>query len=290
MSTLSITPYFRYYRVKILNLVNYPNQNFATLIIAPNQRFQPICRHCRKPVKMIHSNHIRTIWDLPVAITMIALTYHYRKLRCTSCVIRVESQDFVDPNLRVTRRLAQYIADLCRMMTVKEVANHLGLDWTTVIEIDKQALKRQFEAINSQAIRILAIDEISIRRGHRYLTVVMEYLSGRDHWKGPCRSQETLDQFFRAIPETARAGIEAVAMDKWLANINKVSDWCPQAKNVFELNHDNNEYNKVIDPNRHDEYRQATQAVKAVLRGSRYLHLNNPNRLTGIEHHHMTAH
>ena len=78
-------------------------------------------------------------------------------------------------------------------------------------------------------------------------------------------------------------------MDKWLANINEVSDWCPQAKNVFDLNHDINEYNKVIDPNRHDEYRQATQEVKAVLQGSMYLHLNNPNRLTGIERHHMTA-
>jgi hypothetical protein len=42
--------------------------------------------------------------------------------------------------MRVTRRLAQYIADLCRVMTVKEVANHLDLDWKTVKAIDKQAL------------------------------------------------------------------------------------------------------------------------------------------------------
>ena len=290
MSTLSITPFFRFCRVKILNLVIYPNQNFATLIIAPDQRFQPICRHCRKPVKMIHSYHIRTIWDLPVARTMIALKYHYRKLRCTSCGIRVESQDFVDPNLRVTRRLAQYIADLCRMMTVKEVANHLGLDWKTVKEIDKQALKRQFEAINWQGIRILAIDEISIRRGHRYLTVVMDYLSGRVLWMGPGRSQESLDQFFRALPETARAGIEAVAMDMWLAYINGVSDWCPQAKIVFDLFHVIKEYNKVIDRIRHVEYRKATQEGKAVLKGSRFLLLKNPTRLNGIEHLHLTAH
>jgi len=118
----------------------------------------------------------------------------------------------------------------------------------------------------------------------------MDYLSGRVLWMGPGRSQESLDQFFRALPETARAGIEAVAMDMWLAYINGVSDWCPQAKIVFDLFHVIKEYNKVIDRIRHDEYRQATQAVKAVLQGSRYLHLKNPNRLTRIEHHHMTAH
>jgi transposase len=289
MSTLSITPFFRFCRVKILNLFICSNQKLATLIITPDRRFRLICHQCRKAVKTIHSHRVRVIRDLPVAGTTILLKYHYRKLRCTTCGIRVESQDFVAPKLRVTRRLAQYIADLCRMMTVKEVATHLGLDWKTVKEIDKQALKRQFEAIDWHGIRILAIDEISIRRGHRYLTVVMDYLSGRVLWMGPGRSQETLDQFFRALPETARKGIEAVAMDMWLAYINGVSDWCPQARIVFDLFHVIKEYNKIIDRLRQVEYRKATQEGKAVLKGSRFLLLKNPVRLNGVEYLHLTT-
>lgn len=50
-------------------------------------------------------------------------------------------------------------------MSVKEVAEHLGLDWKTVKAIDKQALQEEFGETDYQGLRILAIDEIAVRRG-----------------------------------------------------------------------------------------------------------------------------
>lgn len=140
MSGLSITPFFRFCKVKVTDMFLHPNHKSVTLTITSDRRFLPICIHCLKPVATIHSYRVRSIRDLPVVRIMVDLKYRYRKLRCPSCGVKIETHDFVNPGMRVTRRLAQYIADLCRVMTVKEVANHLDLDWKTVKAIDKQAL------------------------------------------------------------------------------------------------------------------------------------------------------
>ena len=64
-------------------------------------------------------------------------------------------------------------------MTVSEVARHLGLNWKTVKAIDKFYLQRDYGQLDYQGLRLLAVDEISIRKGQRSLTVVLDYLSGR---------------------------------------------------------------------------------------------------------------
>ena len=63
-------------------------------------------------------------------------------------------------------------------MSVKEVAEHLGLAWNTVKEIDKQALQEKFAKTDYWGLKILAIDEVAIRRGHKYLTVVLDDETG----------------------------------------------------------------------------------------------------------------
>jgi len=59
------------------------------------------------------------------------------------------------------------------------------------------------------------VDEISIRKGHRYLTVVLDYLSGRVVFVGKDRKAKTLENFFNQMSSEQRDGIEAVVMDMW---------------------------------------------------------------------------
>ncbi|MBE7445526.1 MAG: hypothetical protein HS132_09865 [Planctomycetia bacterium] len=56
------------------------------------------------------------------------------------------------------------------------------MNWKTVKAIDKFFLERQYAQTDYQHLRILAVDEISVKKGQRYLTVVLDYLSGRVVW------------------------------------------------------------------------------------------------------------
>jgi len=116
------------------------------------------------------------------------------------------------------------------MMTVSEVANHLDLNWKTVKAIDKQFLEQQYGQPDLSGLRILAVDEIAVRRGHKYLTVVMDYLSGRVLFVGKDRKADTLIRFFDQMSPKQRQGIEAVAMDMWDPFIKAVKKNCRRPK------------------------------------------------------------
>ncbi len=80
-------------------------------------------------------------------------------------------------------------------MTVTEVAQHLQLDWKTVKEIDKQYLEAHYGQPNYDGLRILAVDEISLRKGHKYLTIVLDYETGRVIHVAKDRKTKTLNRF-----------------------------------------------------------------------------------------------
>jgi len=144
--------------------------------------------------------------------------------------VRIENLELFHSYLRVTDRMARYVYQLCHMMTVSEVARHLGLNWKTVKDIDKHYLERDYGQPDLNGLRILAVDEISMRKGHRYLTVVLDYLSGRVVFVGQNRKADTLMQFFNQLSDEQRDGIEAVVMDMWDPFIKAVKKKCLKQK------------------------------------------------------------
>ncbi len=143
MSSLSITHYFPFLRVRILRQRVSGDGRRAYLEAVPNRRFCPIRHLCGRPVTGIHSQESRWFWDLDFGPARVWIHCHYRKVVCPHCQkIPTEELELFDPYLRVTKRLARYIFELCRILTVQEVARHLGLDWKTVKEVDQKFLEK----------------------------------------------------------------------------------------------------------------------------------------------------
>ena len=83
------------------------------------------------------------------------------RVKCLNCGVKVEKLDFADIYSRCTDRFEEYVARLCRITSVKQVANLLEVDWKTVKDIDKKYLKREFAIPDYDDLRILGVDEIS---------------------------------------------------------------------------------------------------------------------------------
>ena len=161
------------------------------------------------------------------------------------------------------------------MLTVNDVAKHFGINWKTVKAIDKYFLEQQYGETDYEGLRILAVDEIAISKGHRYLTVVLDYLSDRVIWTGKDRTKETLGDFFAGMTDEQRQNIEAIAMDMWDPYIHAIKKHAPHVKIVFDLFHVVSSFGKVIDKIRNAEYRKASKEDKEVFKGSKYLLLRN---------------
>jgi transposase len=115
-------------------------------------------------------------------------------------------------------------------MTVSEVAKHVKLDWKTVKNIDKMCLEAKYGQPDYNNLSVLAVDEIAIRKGHNYVTVVLDYLTGRVVFVGKDRKAKTLKRFFNQMTTKQRKSIEAVVMDMWDPFINAVKKKCLKRK------------------------------------------------------------
>ncbi len=119
-------------------------------------------------------------------------------------------------------------------MTIKEIADHLGLNWKTVKDIHKEALKNRYANEDIGYPVLLAVDEIAVKKRHRYLTVIINWETGRVLHVGKGRRVETVNNFLTSLTKKQRNTIRAVTMDMRDPYIKAVTDSCPQAAIVFD--------------------------------------------------------
>ena len=173
----------------------------------------------------------------------------------------------------------RYALELGRRMTIRDVAVHLGVGWDVIKDIQKRDLSRRFAKPKLKHLRHIAIDEIAIAKGHRYLTVVMDLESGAVVFVGDGKGADALKPFWKRLA-AARPRSQAVAMDMSAAYRRAVATNLPKAKIVFDRFHVVKLFNEKLSDLRRALHREATDVLqKKVLKGTRWLLLKNPENL-----------
>ena len=226
---------------------------------------------------------LRTFRTLPIGRKRVTLTLPVARVECAACdAVRQVSIAFADPRRTYTKSFARYALELSQRMTIRDVANHLGVGWDLIKEIQKADLQRRFKKVKLKKLRQLAIDEISIGKRHRYLTVVLDLKSGAVVFVGEGKGGEALEPFWRRF-RASRAKIQAVAMDMSPAYIKAVSEQLPKAQIVFDHFHIIKLFNEKLSDLRRELFREATDKLhKHVLKGTRWLLLMNPEHDLGL--------
>jgi transposase len=164
-------------------------------------------------------------------------------------------------------------------MTIRDVARHLNVSWDVIKDIQKRDLSRRYARVKLKHLRRIAVDEIAVANGHRYLTIVMDLESGAVVFVGDGKGADALKPFWRRL-RPSRAKIEAVAMDMSAAYRGAVSTHLKEAVIVFDHFHVVKLFNERLSNLRRALYREATDVMhKEVLKGTRWLLLKNPENL-----------
>ena len=222
----------------------------------------------------------RRFKSLPIGSKPVSIVFPIPRIACSACgALRQVEIGFADRRRSYTRPFERYALDLSRHMTIQDVAEHLNVGWDLVKDIQKRDLARRFARPKLKHLRQIAIDEISIGKGHRYLTVVLDLESGAVVFVGDGKGANALEPFWRRVRRSG-ARIEAVAIDMSAAYIEAVSTHLPEATIVFDHFHVIKLFNDKLSDLRRDLYREATdQLHKDVLKGTRWLLLKNPDNL-----------
>jgi transposase len=162
---------------------------------------------------------------------------------------------------------------------MQDTAHHLGVSWDVVKDIQKKYLRRKFARPKLSDMKYLAIDEISIGKGHKYVTVVLDIISGAVVHVGEGKGADALRKFWRRLMRSG-AQVKAVAIDMSPAYRAAVSENLPNAAIVFDHFHIIKLYNdRLSEYRRQLSYEAATKTQKMVLKGTRWLLLKNPCNL-----------
>lgn len=221
----------------------------------------------------------RSFRALPIGSRPTFLMFKVPRVLCFGCgKTRQVNIPFAQPKKHYTRSFARYALELSRHMTIKDVANHLAISWDVVKDIQSLYLQRHFGKPKLHKLKQIAIDEINIGKGHRYLTIVLNLLTGAVVFVGDGKGVDALKPFWKRL-RRAHAQIEAVATDMSPAYIRAVRENLRHAVHVFDHFHVIKLYNDKLSAFRRQLFDALTAQGQKLLKGTRWLLLKNPENL-----------
>ena len=238
------------------------------------------CPACGSPDVHSRGRVERRFRSLPIGSRATFVHLPIPRVECRACgVVRQVEVPFADARRTYTRPFERYALELSRRMTIRDVAMHLDVSWDVIKDIQKRDLGRRYAKPKLKHLRRIAIDEIAVAKGHRYLTVVMDLDRGAVVFVGDGKGAGALKPFWKRL-RPSKAAIEAVAMDMSAAYRQAVSTHLAGATIVFDRFHIVKLFNEKLSELRRALHREATDVMhKEVLKGTRWLLLKNPENL-----------
>jgi transposase len=209
------------------------------------------------------------------------------RVRCPDHGVVVCAVPWARHASRFTRSFEEQVCWLAVHTSKSAVAELMRVAWRTVGDVCERVMAEAEHADGGRlnGLRRLGIDEISWRKGQRYLTVVVDHDTGRLVWAAPGANAEVLDGFFALLGSERCARIELISADMgaWIAKAARAA--CPRAELCLDPFHIVALATEALDEIRREVWNEARRAGQTAtareLKGARWALWKNPEALTG---------
>jgi transposase len=174
----------------------------------------------------------------------------------------------------LTKSFINHILSLVKISTIQHVAELLGLDWKTVKKIDKENLKKRPKQFSYKKLRYLSIDEIAIKKGHSYMTIISDIHTGMIIYAVEGRKDECISGFLKQLAKRAKR-LKGIAMDMSAGYAAAVKKYLPKVAIIFDHFHVTKVINSALDEVRKVEWRKCQADGIDAIKGERFLLLRN---------------
>ena len=242
-----------------------------------DERFRLACPACGGAMGRNRTKP-QTARDLPLGTAvLVVLVYEAIQGRCSACgSYATIHPPGIDPHAKATRRFKEFVSRLARHMPLLHIREVVGVDDATAMRWDKAVLTEKLPEPDLDNLRLLLIDEKSVRKRHGYVTLVMNGATGELLHMAEGKKKQSLQSFFDKLSDEQKKRIVAVAIDRNGAYYEVVKEQLPDADIVFDKFHLIANYHAVIDEVRRAEWRKASDEDKAVIKGQRYNLFRSP--------------
>jgi len=252
----------------------------------PVWRERDRCGVCRRRCPGFDLGEGRRRWRaLDLGTTFAFVEAQAPRVTCRRHGVVVCAVPWARHRSRFTRAFEDQAAWLAVNTSKSAVAELQRVAWRsvgTILERVADEARRQVDLLDG--LKRIGIDEISHRKGQRYLTVVVDHHTGRLVWAAAGRDRKTVLQFFDALGEERCKQIELVSCDmaSWIAG--PVAERCPAAVRCVDPFHVVQLTTDALDEVRREVWNEARRAgnmdLARDLKGARFAVWKNPENLT----------
>jgi transposase len=259
-------------------------------LVRPTRSRRRRCGVCARRCPGYDQGEGRRRWRaLDLGVTQAFLEADAPRVACSQHGVVVAGVPWARHGAGFTRAFEDTAAWLAVHTSRVAVAELLRITWRSVGRICGRVAAGQAATVDRlQGLRRIGIDEISHRKGQRYLTVVVDHGSGRLVWAAPGRDEGTLEGFFDLLGPQRCQQVELVSADAagWVANV--VARRCPAARICLDPFHIVAWATDALDAVRRDTWNAARKGGDATLakelKGARFALWKNPADLTRRQH------
>jgi len=242
----------------------------------------PPCPTCGKPCSR-HDTRPRRWRHLDTCQYPTILVAEVPRVDCGEHGVHQVAIAWAEAGSRFTALFEALVIDWLKAASVTAVSGLLRVSWQAVWGIQSRAVSRGLARRRALLPARMGVDETSFQKRHEYVTVLIDQAAGTVVHVADGRGRGTLDGFFDGFSFAERQRVESVAMDMWPAYIAAVEAKIPGAhdKIAFDKFHVAQHLGEAVDRVRRDEHRALQEAGDDQLKGSKYLWLWKPERLSG---------
>ena len=207
------------------------DEHLVVVHVKPYERERRRCPACRRRCPRYDHGEGRRRWRALDLGTMVAeLEADAPRVECPDHGVLVAAVPWARHHAGHTRFFDDQVAWLAVQSSKTAVTRLMRIAWRTVGAIITRVVADIDKTVDRlEGLRRIGIDEISYKKGHRYITVVIDHDSRRLVWAAPGRDRATVRAFFDALGEDRSKLLTHVSADgaEWISDVVKVR--APQA-------------------------------------------------------------
>jgi transposase len=244
------------------------------------------CGICGRRRSLYDHGEGRRQWRAPdLGTTMAFVEAEAPRVSCAKHGVVVARVPWARHDSRFTKAFEDQCAWLAVHVSKTTLAEFGRIAWRTVGRIIGRVVEeRSAEVDPLNGLSKIGIDEVSFRRGQRYLTVVVDHETARVVWVQEGRDEATLERFFERLGPARAAALRFVTADAatWVKNV--LARRCPQATVCLDPFHVVSWATEALDQVRRAVWNEARRSgqtsLARELKGARYALWKNPEDLT----------
>lgn len=224
----------------------------------------PICGRRCSGYDAPNSNY--TVWrDLDCNGVIVELYYRTHRIECKKHGVQTAAVPWAYHNSRFTKRFDLQVAWLSRKLSKSALAELMRIDWKTVGRCVSRALNvlEPDRARRLDGLVNIGIDETSYKKGHKYLTVIVNHDTNEVVWVHKDHGKSVLEEFFNSLTDEQKASIERVSGDgaRWITDC--VNEHIPHAVRCLDFFHLIGWCNETLDKLRTELWQAAKKKYEA---------------------------